>query len=65
MSDTLARIQELVARREVKISRHGYEELSNDDIYIRDIVDGIKEAFLVEDYPEFGKGPCVLVAAER
>lgn len=45
----------------VRVSEHGWEELEADDIFVRDIVNGIESALLVEDYPEFGKGPSVLV----
>lgn len=36
-------------------------KLSDDDILIRDLLNGISEAILVEDYPAFPKGPAVLV----
>ena len=61
MSQTLQLIQQLVARGEVRISEHGYDELSVDNISVRDILSGVPDAVLVEDYPEYFKGPCVLV----
>jgi hypothetical protein len=61
MSQTFQRIRELVARREVRISDHGYDELADDDILIREIVAGVPYAVVVEDYPTYAKGPCVLV----
>lgn len=60
-SDTLARVKVLVAEGKVRVSDHGYDELVDDDILVTDVVDGIQSAILVEDYPEFGKGPSVLV----
>ncbi len=61
MSQTLQRIQELIARGEIRISEHGYDELAADDISIEDALQGVAEADVVEDYPEYFKGPSVLV----
>jgi len=49
MSETLKRAQQLVARGEVRISDHGYEELAADDIVARDVVAGISTALVVEE----------------
>jgi hypothetical protein len=61
MSNTLRKIQELRDKAEIKISSHGYDELAEDRIFVRDILSSLKDAQVVEDYPNFGKGPCVLV----
>jgi hypothetical protein len=61
MSDTLETVRQLVASGNVRISEHGYDELSDDDIAIRDLLNGIEVAVLIEDYPAFPKGAAVLV----
>jgi hypothetical protein len=61
MSQTLSRVQALVDRGQVRISAHGYDELAADDIFIGDVIAGVAMAIVVEDYPHFVRGPCVLV----
>lgn len=61
MTATLDAVRELVVAGEVRISEHGYDELSNDAISVRDLLNGLNSATVVEDYPMFPKGPAVLV----
>jgi hypothetical protein len=61
VSQTLKLVQQLIAAGEIRISDHGYDELAADNISIREILDGFRNATVVEDYPEYFKGPCVLV----
>jgi hypothetical protein len=61
VSNTFEKIKELIGNKEVLISSHGYEELAEDDIFVKDVISSINKAILLEDYPEFGKGPCVLM----
>jgi hypothetical protein len=61
VSETLTRIQALVAGDEFEVSRHGLLELAADKIMLRDIVSGIGSARAIEDYPQAQRGPSVLV----
>ena len=61
MSETLRKVQELAARGAIRISQHGYDELAADGLLASEILDGIERATVVEDYPAYPKGPCVLV----
>jgi len=64
MSETFDKVCLLVERGEVKISDHGYDEMSEEDILAREVLAGISEGVVVEDYPTYAKGRCVLVLAK-
>ena len=61
MSNTLRRVADLVQGGEVQISAHGYDEMAEDDILAGEVIDGVATAVVVEDYPDYSKGPCTLV----
>ena len=60
-SGTLEHILVLGKRLDVQISVHGYEELAAAEIRVRDVVEGLAKAVLIEDYPDYPRGPCCLV----
>jgi hypothetical protein len=61
MSETFALVQAPVAAGEVRISEHGYDELSDDGITLSEILAGVGAGRVVEDYPDYPKGRSVLV----
>lgn len=61
MSKTFEIIKELVSRHDVKISAHGYDEMAEDDIFVKDIIADINNGIIIENYDKYLKGRCVLV----
>lgn len=61
MSRTFERIRVLVQSGDVRISEHGYDELAEDGIPVNEILEGVTDGKVVEDYPDFPKGASVLV----
>ena len=61
MSEILARILDLVRADEVRISAHGYDEIAEDGILAGEVIDGVEAAAMIEEYPAYPKGPCILV----
>ena len=61
MNETLKTVRALVRAGDARISSHGYDELADDQIFVQDLIDGVGAARVIEDYPEFPKGPAILV----
>ncbi|HEX8520954.1 MAG TPA: DUF4258 domain-containing protein [Tepidisphaeraceae bacterium] len=61
MSDLLRLIQTLVSSSEVRISDHGYDELAADGLLVAEVLRGVNAATIVEEYPDYWKGPCILL----
>ncbi|HEB30466.1 MAG TPA: DUF4258 domain-containing protein [Spirochaetes bacterium] len=61
MSKTFKKIINLIEKDEIRISNHGYDELAEDGLLVKEIIESVKSGKVVEDYPEYSKGPCVLV----
>lgn len=61
MSEFVEKVRALISAGEVRISEHGYDELAEDGLTVREVLGGIVEAVVVEEYPSYPKGPCVLL----
>ena len=61
MSDFFQRVRDLISAGEVRISEHGYDELVEHGLTAREILAGILTSVVVEEYPDYPKGPCVLL----
>ena len=61
MSETFKIILKLIENKALVVSNHGYEELSEDNVWLKDLIKGAKHGVVIEDYPDYPKGPCVLV----
>ena len=58
---TFDRIRALIAEGSVRISEHGYDEITSDGLLARELVEGVENAEVIEDYPNYPKGPSVLL----
>lgn len=61
MSEFVEQVRALIRSGDVRISEHGYDELAEDGFTARELLGGIDEMVVVEEYPDYPKGPCVLV----
>jgi len=46
MSKTFEKIKELAKRNEIKVSDHGYDEIAEDGIFIKDIIAGVNNGII-------------------
>ena len=61
MSEFVERVRNLISAGEVRISEHGYDELAEDGLTARELLAGVLAAVVVEEYPNYPKGPCALL----
>ena len=61
MNSFFDKILDCIITNKVLVSNHGYDEMMQDNIFFRDIMEGVVNATVIEEYPEYHKWPCVLV----
>src|SRR2546430_8084826 len=61
MSAFLQTIVDLIAAGDVRISEHGYDALADDGLSVDDVLAGAASAQVIEEYPDYPKGPALLV----
>jgi hypothetical protein len=61
MSATFKEILRLIYAGHLVVSNHGYDEMAEDYLTVREILAGVSDAVVIEDYPVYPKGPCILV----
>lgn len=61
MSETFQKIKMLVGNEDVRISDHGYRQIQDRAFVFEHLLASVAKAELVEDYPDFHKGPSVLM----
>lgn len=61
LSDFLNVVRQLIRTGSVRVSEHGYDELADDGITVKEVLDGIENAQIVEEYPDYPKGKCILL----
>jgi hypothetical protein len=61
LSATFAAIRDLVRQGKILISKHGLARLAKRGILARVVAAGVDAGEAIEDYPNFHKGPSVLV----
>lgn len=61
MSTTFEQLKLLISKMDILVSVHGYDELANDNLTVSEIIDSAPSGTVIEDYPDYHKGPAVLL----
>jgi hypothetical protein len=61
LGEFVERVRTLIRAGDVRLSEHGYDELAEDRLTAREVLSGIEDAVIVEEYLDYPKGPCVLL----
>lgn len=61
MSPTFDRVRALVRQDDWRASDHAIQRMAEQDIIGSELADRMEDGIVVEDYPSYHAGPCVLV----
>ena len=61
MNKLYDKLCKLIYEGDFLISEHGYTELAEDSLTAKEVISGIEKAKIIEEYPEYPKGPCLLL----
>lgn len=61
MQAIITRVRDLIAAGDMKVSLHAVGEMVNDGVNIEPLIYDIANCTVVEEYPDYHKGPCVPV----
>ena len=59
-----ARIREQARARQVKFTVHAHQEMRNDEVTLSELLAMLTGGQVLENYPEYDRGPCCLVGGQ-
>ncbi|OGR08050.1 MAG: hypothetical protein A2511_17655 [Deltaproteobacteria bacterium RIFOXYD12_FULL_50_9] len=57
----VGKIREQAQARLVKFTLHAHQEMRNDEVTIPELLSMLADCHVLENYPEYDRGPCCLV----
>jgi hypothetical protein len=60
-SEMLQEIKNLILSGNIRVSEHGYDQIAEHSLNVDEIIAGISDAVVVEEYPDYPKGKALLV----
>jgi len=58
------RIKEQTKERIIKFTLHAHQEMRNDEVTVSELMSMLTDCHLLENYPEYDRGPCCLVGGK-
>jgi len=61
LSAFIERVRSLVRNGDVRISEHGYDELAEEGLTVRELVAGVEKGVVVGEHVNYPRGPSILL----